>query len=261
MSTGLEEELGAALFERSSRYVRLTPAGQAFLRQAYAALDAVRRIPDDVAAASGEIRGQLSLGSISALGKIDIVALVSSFHEQYPRVDVRLSQSGSEELMDWLRDGRLDVALIGLWHGDRLSGLDHLHLGEERLVAVLPPWHSLASTKGLTLEKLATLPLVDYPRGSSARRQTDKAFAAAGVLPKINFEVNHVGLIARFVGQGLAASLVPESVAASLRDVAYLPVRDAPKRILYAVWGKAPTPSAVAFVALLHRYVQSAAAA
>lgn len=247
----LEQELGAALFERSSRHVRLTPSGQAFLRQAYVTLEAARRIPDEVAAVSGQIRGQLALGAISALGNIDIVALIAEFHEHYPHVDIRLSQSGSEELMARLDAGRLDLALVGLWQGEPIKRLNHLCLGEEHLVAIVPPGHPMADRKRLTLEKLATLPLVDYPQDSSARRQTDKAFAAAGVSPQVSFEVNHVELIARFVAQGLAAGLVPASVSTSLSGVACVAVRDAPKRVLYAVWPRSPTPAALAFIALL----------
>lgn len=254
----LELELGVALFERSSRHVRLTHAGQAFLRQAYVALEAARRIPDEVASAVGQIRGQLSLGVISAPGRIDMVALIADFHQQHPQVDIRLSQSGSEELLDRLREGRLDAALIGLWPGDRVADLDHLDLGEERLVAVLPPGHPMAGDKRMTLKKLASLPLVDYPQESNARRQTDKAFAAAGITPRINFEVNHLELISRFVAQGLAASLVPESVASGLRGLAHLPVHDAPKRVLYAVWPKSPTPAAAAFIGLLRKHADSA---
>lgn len=250
----LEAELGVALFERSSRHVRLTHAGQAFLRQAYVALEAARRIPDEVASAVGQVRGQLSLGVISAPGSIDVVALVADFHRQHPQVEIRLSQSGSEELLHRLREGRLDAALVGLWPGDSVSDLNHFGLGEERLVAVLPLGHPMAGDTRLTLEKLASLPLVDYPQGSSARRQTDKAFAAAGITPRINFEVNHLELIARFVAQGLAASLVPESVASGLQGVAQVPVHDAPRRMLYAVWATSPTPATAAFTNLLRQH-------
>lgn len=249
----LELELGATLFDRSSRHVRLTHAGQAFLRQAYVTLEAARRIPDEVASAVGQVRGQLSLGVISAPGSIDMVALIANFHRRYPQVDIRLGQSGSEELLDRLRGGRLDAAVVGLWPGEGVADLHHIKLGEERLVAVLPPGHPMAGDKRMTLQKLASLPLVDYPSESSARRQTDKAFAAAGITPRIHFEVNHVELIARFVAQGLAASLVPESVASGLQGVAQLPVHDAPRRVLYGVWAKSPTPATTAFVDLLRQ--------
>ncbi len=247
----LEEELGAPLFERTSRQVRLTPAGEAFVRQAYLTLEAARRIPDEVAAATGQVRGQLSIGTISALGSLDIVALIARFHALHPQVEVRLSQRGSEMSLEHLRQGRLDLALVGLWPDERIDGLAYLPINRERLVALLPPGHALARRKRLTLEQLTTFALVDYPQDSSARRQTDKAFAAAGLAHQVRFEVNHVELMADFVMRGLAAGLVPESVAANLRGVVAIPVQDAPQRILYAAWPKAASPAASAFVALL----------
>lgn len=247
----LEEELGAVLFERTSRQVRLTSAGEAFVRQAYLTLEAARRIPDEVAAATGQVRGQLSIGTISALGCLDIVALIAQFHARHPQVEVRLSQRASELSLEQLQQGRLDVALVGLWHDERIDGLAHLPITRERLVALLPPGHALAKRKRLTLEQLAPLARVDYPQDSSARRQTDQAFAAAGLAPPVRFEVNHVELMADFVARGLAVGLVPESVAVGLRAVVAIPVKDAPERILYAVWPKVPSPAASAFVALV----------
>lgn len=255
----LEDELGAPLFERTSRRVRLTLAGEAFVRQAHAALEAARRIPEEVAAVTGQVRGQLTIGAISALGNIDIVALIAQFHARYPQVDVRLSQSGSEELLERLRQGRLDVALIGLWQGEKVEGMEHLQIAQEKLVALLPREHPLASRKRLTLERLATLPLVDYPKDSSARRQTDKAFAAAGVAHQIRFEVNHLSLIEQFVARGLAASLVPESVVRNLPGVVPVALQDAPKRVLYVAWPKFPSPAASAFIALLREQLEAIA--
>lgn len=251
----LEKELGAVLFERNSRHVSLTPSGQAFLRQAYLTLEAARRIPDEVAAVSGEIRGQLALGTISALSNIDIVVLIARFHELYPCVDIRLNQSGSENLMALLDAGRLDLALVGLWPGQPIKGGNYQYLGEEHLLAILPPGHPMTGCKQLTLEMLATLPLADYPPDSSARCQTDKAFAAVGVSRQVSFEVDHVELIARLVAQGLAAGLVPSSVAATLSGVACVAVQNAPRRVLYAVWPRSPTPAALAVIALLQGLV------
>lgn len=247
----LEHELGVPLFERTSRRVRLTPAGEAFVRQAQVALEATRRIADEVAAAAGQVRGQLSIGTISALGNLDIVALIAEFHACHPQVEIRLSQSGSEELLERLGQGRLDAAVVGLWEGERIAALEHLRIAQEKLVALLPLGHPLAARKRLTLERLAALPLVDYPHDSSARVQTDKAFAAAGVAHQVRFEVNHLSLLVQFVARGLAASLVPESVVTDLHGVVPVAVQDAPKRVLYAAWPKLPSPAASAFIALL----------
>jgi len=95
----LEETLGVSLFERSSRRVRLTPAGEAFVQSARPALEATRRIAEDVAAACGEVRGQLSIGEITSLTELDLVDLLADFHAQHPLVDIRWLMAKSELLI------------------------------------------------------------------------------------------------------------------------------------------------------------------
>src|SRR5215831_6177672 len=68
----LERELGARLFERTSRRVRLTPAGAAFLPAARQCLDAAERAAAEVAAAVGEIRGRLAVGLIPTVAAVDV---------------------------------------------------------------------------------------------------------------------------------------------------------------------------------------------
>src|SRR5919106_5293211 len=76
----LERELGARLFERTSRRVRLTPAGAAFLPAARQCLDAAERAAAEVAAAVGEVRGRLAVGMISTVAAIDVPSALREFH-------------------------------------------------------------------------------------------------------------------------------------------------------------------------------------
>lgn len=251
----LEEQLGAQLFERSSRWVRLTAAGEAFVPSARTALEAARRIADEVAAASGEVRGRLSIGEISSLTELDLVDLLAGFHGQYPKVDIRWLMGKSELLIGDVRERRLDVAFIGVWPGESLEGVEHRLLAKEELVAVLPPEHPLVIHKRLSLAQLEDQPLVDFQAGTGARRQTDEAFAAAGLRHRVQFEVGTTNLIEKFAQRGLALGLVAERIAAGFERVKVLPVSDAPIRHLYAIWSKTPTPAASAFIQLLERHL------
>lgn len=249
----LEESLGVSLFERSSRRVRLTPAGEAFVRSARPALEATRRIAEDVAAACGEVRGQLSIGEITSLTELDLVDLLAGFHRQYPKVDIRWLMAKSEQLLTDVRERRLDVGFIGIWPGEPPQGVEYSLLAEEELVAVLPLAHPLAAQARLSLSDLHDLPLVDFPAGSSARRQTDEAFAAARLTHRVQFEVTNIRLVEKFVQRELAIGLVPERIASGFSDVATVAVRDAPKRHLYAIWSSNPTPAARAFVDMIEQ--------
>ncbi|MFQ6575667.1 LysR family transcriptional regulator [Pseudomonas sp. UM16] len=249
----LEETLGVILFERSSRRVRLTPAGEAFVHSARPALEATRRIAEDVAAACGEVRGQLSIGEITSLTELDLVDLLAGFHRQHPKVDIRWLMAKSELLIADVQERRLDVGFIGVWPGQRLEGVEFRLLAEEELVAVLPMGHALTAVEALTLGDLEDQPLVDFPAGTGARRQTDEAFAAAGVRHRVQFEVTNVRLVEKFVQRALAVGLVPARIASSFKDVAIAAIRDAPQRRLYAIWSKTPTPAARAFVHMIEQ--------
>lgn len=253
----LEETLGAGLFERSSRRVRLTPAGEAFVQSAVPALEATRRIADDVAAACGLVRGQLSIGEITSLTELDLVDLLAGFHRQHPQVDIRWTMAKSELLIADVRERRLDVGFIGVWPGEQLAGVDFRLLAEEELVAVLPPEHPLTRVDALTLAHLEDQPLVDFPAGTGARRQTDEAFATAGVRHRVQFEVSNIRLVEKFVQRALAVGLVPARIASSFSAVATATLRDAPRRHLYVIWSKSPTPAAKAFVRMIEQHLAS----
>lgn len=249
----LEAQLGVCLFERTSRRVRLTPAGEAFVLSARPALEAAQRIADDVAAACGQVRGRLSIGEISSLTALDLVDLLALFHARYPAVDVRWLTAKSELLVADVCERRLDVGFIGLWQGEVLQGVHHRLLGREELVAVLPPGHTLAGRERLALADIADQVLVDFPEGTGARRQTDEAFQAAGLVHRVQFEIGHIRLVEKFVQRGLAIGLVPERIANEFAGVGVARLDDAPVRHLYAVWSSSPTPAARAFLEVLEQ--------
>ncbi|MFG0841795.1 LysR family transcriptional regulator [Pseudomonas sp. FYR_5] len=249
----LEAQLGVSLFERSSRRVRLTPAGEAFVLSARPAVEAARRIADDVAAACGQVRGRLAIGEISSLTALDLVDLLAVFHGLHPDVDVRWLTAKSESLIADVLERRLDVGFIGLWQGEVVQGVQHRLLAREELAAVLPLGHRLAGRAQLALADLAGEVLVDFPEGTGARRQTDEAFQAVGLQRRVQFEIGHVRLVEKFVQRGMAVGLVPERVAQGIEGVAVARLVDAPVRHLYAVWSSSPTPAARAFLDVMEQ--------
>src|SRR6478609_4922414 len=84
----LEKELGARLFERTSRRVRLTAAGAAFLPAARQCLEAAERAAAEVAAAVGEVRGRLTVGLIPTVAAVDLPAVLRDFHGRHPKARI-----------------------------------------------------------------------------------------------------------------------------------------------------------------------------
>lgn len=245
----LEQELGARLFHRTSRQVKVTAAGEAFLPAARQCLEAADRARAEVAAATGEIRGRLSVGAIPTVAAVDVPAALRTLHERHPHVRVGLTTGASDALVRRVTDGRLDLAFLGLPAGATVDGVrDHV-LATDRHVAVLAPDHRLATAKRLRLARLAEEVFVDFPGGSTGRAQTDEAFQAAGLVRDVAFEVTDVHLMAALVREGLGIGLLPAAFVPALEGVASVAVTGAPVRAEHVVWNRlGPSPAAAAFL-------------
>lgn len=248
----LERELGARLFERTTRRVRLTPAGEAFLPAARQCLEAAERAAAEVAAAVGEVRGRLAVGLIPTVTAVDIPAALRDFRHRYPHVRISLRVGASDELAEQVRQGALDVAFLGLPTTARPRGLASHELARDRLVAVVAPGHPLAGAPSVDLRRLASEVFVDFPAGTAGRAQTDQAFSAAGLVRDVAFEVTTADYIASLVAPGLAVAMLPPAYADRLPGIVAVDVSDAPARVQHAAWSRSGrTPAATAFLGAL----------
>ena len=245
----LESELGVRLFARTSRKVEVTPAGEAFVKQARLCLQAAERAKASAAAAHGQIRGSLTIGVIPTVTAVNIAAVLGAFRRSYPEVGVHVRTGGSDEFLRRIAAGELDVGFLGLAEGVAPRGVQMRELSRERLVAVLSNGHRLAGRRRLCLKDLAGEPFVDFPEGSSGREQSDLAFDRAGLRRDVSFEVNAADLLTGLVRQGLGAALVAPSVARDAPGCVCIPVSDGPVRVEYLAWDSFnPSPVAQVFV-------------
>jgi DNA-binding transcriptional LysR family regulator len=245
---GLERELGAALFDRTTRRVELTDAGDALLpeaRQVLAAVNAAREAVDQV---SGGLRGTLRLGTMQgqAMRAVSVPRLLARFRAEHPGVEVHVSHVGGSVLMaDQVRAGRLDLAFVSLPER-RPSGLTLTRISREQMQIACPKGHPLATRAEVDLEALADEPFIEFPEGWGTRMATDRAFAAAGVRRTIVYEVNDVASVIEFVSSGLAVALISPTLVVEGDDVALVPVRrHAPHFEISVVVAATRRPSAV----------------
>src|SRR5579875_126563 len=112
----LERDLGAPLLDRTSKRVRLTDAGAALLPRARATLAAAQDAADAVDEVRGGLRGSVRIGTMTAVGLVDLPALLGRFHREHPDVSLHLSvaPSGSRGLVAALTEGTLDLAFVSL---------------------------------------------------------------------------------------------------------------------------------------------------
>lgn len=211
----LEEELGAELFLRSTRRVDLTVAGRVLLPEAQRVLGAARKAKEAVSAVQGLQRGRLSIGMAQTLSPfLDLPALLSRFHADYPGVEIRLCQGASPTLCGKVRDGRLDLAFVPL-HGLSPEGVSTRMFVCDALVLACAPGHRLAGRQEVPLAEIADQTFVDFQPEWGTRPLVDHAFAEARVERHVAFEVNDMRTLLDLVSFGLGIALLPESTVAS----------------------------------------------
>ena len=152
----LERELKVELFDRSPRYVRLTPAGERFLpaaRDVLSAEDAARALAADLA-----VPAVLRLGTVTGLAeRLDLI--LDTYQRQAPGVRVELQSVPVRERLTRLSDGRLDAAFVRGAIPGNSPELRFLPVWDDELVVVLPARHALAQQPEVDLADLAALPL------------------------------------------------------------------------------------------------------
>lgn len=245
----LEKELGVTLFARTSRRVELTSAGAAFLPAARASLEAAERAIADAAAATGQIRGNLTIGVIPTVTAVDIPTELGEFHRAHPAVQIRVRGGGSDEFIEGIAEGSIDVAVLGLPELSPPRGVTTRELARERLVAVLSCEHALAGRRRVRLRDLADETFVDFPSGTPGRAPSDLAFEAAGIHREVAFEAMSTDLILDLVRQNLVIALLSPALIPASQELLTIPVVGGPTRIEYLAWSDFnPSPAAQAFL-------------
>jgi DNA-binding transcriptional LysR family regulator len=208
----LEDEMGAALFERTTRRVNVTQAGQAFLDEARRVLSAAKIARGVVADMQSLQRGRLIIGAIQGLSPfIDLPKLLGDFHRQYPNIEIRLSFDGTEALIEGVLEGRLDIAFtqfVKMPPAELMATM----LACDPLVLACPRHHARAGQQDLQLSDIVNEDFIDLPIGHGTRQLVDQSFATAGLSRRSGFEVNDLAMQLDMVAHGLGVALVPEMV-------------------------------------------------
>ncbi|WP_086818502.1 LysR family transcriptional regulator [Allokutzneria sp. NRRL B-24872] len=247
----LERELGEQLLDRSGRTVRLTEVGKAVLPHARAALAAVAGAKLAVAELAGLLRGRVDVGVVTACGAVDLPSAMADFHEAHPGVEVTLTEGNSADLLDAVRAGELDLALVGL-AGAPPEGINTHVVVDERLVAAVGPEDPLAEHAEITLGELRDRALICLPRGTGVRACLDQACAAAGLVPRIAFEASGPMMLEKLAVRGMGVAILPGAAGPGLRAI---PIEPELRSTLEFAWrANGPTaPAARAFVEHLRR--------
>lgn len=202
----LERSWGTRLFRRQARGMTLTPEGARLLPPAEAALEAIAAL-DRAAGLPVAPRGELRIGAGDALGRHVLPEALGRRLAREPHLAVRLVEGPASRLLDALRAGEIDVALVTRRAAeDAGAGLAVAPLLESPVVVLSA---RREATRPLTIESLRDRRLITLQRGSAFRRHLEDAFEAARVPFHPAVEVGNLSLVHRFVRAGLGLGLVP----------------------------------------------------
>jgi len=209
----LERHLGYALFDRTTRGVRLTRVGQFFLERAR---NTVAKLADDVEMARRLGSGQEGVLTVGFSGSIMFTALpkaIGHYRRVHPTVELRLREMVTADQIPLLLDGTLDLAFLR--DGEPREGLTIEPILREPFVAVLPASHKLAAKTAISPVELKAEPFVLFTRkvGRLAYDRTVACCEAEGFRPNIVQDAPQWPTVLRLVAAGLGVSLAPACIA------------------------------------------------
>ncbi|MFR9776389.1 LysR family transcriptional regulator [Micromonospora sp. MS34] len=252
----LEAEVGAPLFDRLPRGVAPTEEGRCLLGHAEAVLERLDTARRDLAALRDLTAGRLRVGAFPTAVAALVPRALAAFRSAHPRVALQLVEGLTPRLLDRLRTGDADVAVVSAAPGQPLDDerFDLRHLLDEVLLVAVPRTHRLARRRTVRLRELADDPFI---AGSATAEETLlRATLPAGFRPRIDIVAAEWTGKLGCVAAGLGVALVPAlAVRATPPDLALLRLHpdDASARRVFAatIAGRSRPPAVQGFLAHL----------
>lgn len=225
----LEEALGVQLFERTSRHVALTAAGEAYLAEVRAVLERIDRAAAVAQSVAGGQQGRLDIGFAGSMVFRDLPRIVQAFGQRLPDIELHLSEQSSSELIQSLLHSQLDAAFVNV--ATVPPALDSLPLAADHFVCCLPVDHALAQQDSVALPELAHESFVMFSRAVAPANHDNviALFQRAGIHPRTRHAARQWQTVVALVGLRLGVALVPASLArAGLPGVRFVAIQGAP---------------------------------
>ena len=218
----LEQELATPLFRRTHTGMVLTPAGRAFLPHADRAIEAIRSGGSLVRELEHGVVGELALAVAPAVSAYVLPEILVRFTERHPDVRLRVRTGHSEEIVDLVVRGEVELGIVRKLRDARVVSRP---LYEDELVLVTRPDHPFSNAGSVDVSEISHVQLILFDRTSSYYDVTNALFRAAGVVPRGITEVDNIEAAKRMVERGLGVALLPGTAIAdalstgSLREI------------------------------------------
>lgn len=224
----LEASVGARLFTRNSKEVRLTAAGEAFVPKARALLEQAGEAARHARDVEQGLAGGLQVGFVGGMLYRGLPQMLRRFQAQHPRLRLVLKELNSQDQLIELAHGQLD---LGFMHSTRVPAeMSRLLFASEPFVCCLPRDHALARKRSVALRLLQGEPFAVVARAVSPdyHERILSICTEAGFFPEIRYELRSWLNVVSLVSQGMGVALVPQSLArAALPDAVFVPLNTA----------------------------------
>lgn len=237
----LEEELGVTLVERAPRKVMLTPTGQDVVQRARRIVADVEQMREAARRSKDPESGSLRLGVFPTLGPYLLPHVVPHLRERFPQLELLLVEEKSDVLLQRLREGRLDAALLALPVHDEQLHAEFLF--DEPFVLAAPRGHELTSRASLDVDELSDETLLLLEDGHCLRDQALDVCRLSGAHEKSGFRATSLETLRQMVAAGVGVTLLPAlSVHAPVAQPAGIQLvafrAPVPSRRIALVWRK-----------------------
>ena len=245
----LEEELDVRIFERGTAEVSVTPIGEEIVRQAQAVLEQAAQIRETARRKKDPLSGPLALGVIYTIGPYLLPELVRQAIERVPEMPLLLQENFTARLLELLRSGELDCAIMAEPFPD--AGLAIAPLYDEPFVVAIPKLHALAKRKSISSEELKQERMLLLGTGHCFRDHVLEVCPEyAQFSPKDaegirkTFEGSSLETIKHMVASGMGVTVVPQLAVPAERQahIIYVPfTKPAPTRRVVLAWRRSFT--------------------
>lgn len=210
MIRNMEIELGADLFYREGKSIRLTDAGEILLTKAQNIVDSFNSLSSELDSLRSLKQGHIRIGLPPMVGASFFPAVIGQFHKKYPEVTIRLHEDGAKKVENDVETGLLDVGVVVLpVNGARFH---YFSFNEEKLQLLVPIAHRLAGVESVPISDLSGEEFVLFREDFTLHDRIITECVKAGFQPRVVYESSQWDLISRMVAAGLGIALLPETI-------------------------------------------------
>ena len=207
----LEEQFNTRLFDRTHNRISLTEAGQRVYEYADRIFDLYAEMENAVRDMTGEISGMLVIGASTTIAEYMLPSLLGDFKKQYPDINVHLKVSNSDGIVSMVENNDIDLGVVEAPVMNKNLVVEECR--KDRLVAIVPPQHSLVAEESVKIRELLENAYIAREEGSGTREVIQEYLTELGLQPSdvhVSMELGSPEAIKGAVEAGMGVSIVSE---------------------------------------------------